>query len=273
MATMLTQRGRRQALPNLLVVGVAAASVVLLFGTFTGGFQAWVPPVESNRVSAAHRQLRFGGMRPEACSELHEEPTAFRQFAAVASAVVLTLFVGIAGVSARETSQDTATKKLMMGGASTGDLGSKKNITRGVVLDEANYSNAKLGKISFQQSQVRNANFTNANLVGASFFDANLTASNFTNADMSNSNLELTRMYNCILDGAILTGSYINGASQMTPKSIDGADFSDVILRKDQQMYLCKIAKGVNPVTKVDTKESLMCDQLPFLKGGIVPGA
>lgn len=42
-------------------------------------------------------------------------------------------------------------------------------------------------------------------------------------------------------------------------KSIEGADFTDALLRKDVQMNLCKIAKGTNPTTGVDTRESLGC--------------
>lgn len=36
-------------------------------------------------------------------------------------------------------------------------------------------------------------------------------------------------------------------------------DWTDAILRRDVQRLLCKIAKGTNPVTNVDTLESLMC--------------
>ncbi len=36
-------------------------------------------------------------------------------------------------------------------------------------------------------------------------------------------------------------------------------DWTDAILRRDVQKQLCKIAKGTNPVTQVDTAESLMC--------------
>ena len=42
-------------------------------------------------------------------------------------------------------------------------------------------------------------------------------------------------------------------------KSIEGADFTDSLLRKDVAMGLCKIAKGTNPTTGVDTRESLGC--------------
>lgn len=36
-------------------------------------------------------------------------------------------------------------------------------------------------------------------------------------------------------------------------------DWTDAILRRDVQRQLCKIARGTNPVTNVDTLESLMC--------------
>ena len=134
-----------------------------------------------------------------------------------------------------------------------------KTVTRGVNLEGADFSNGSFEGVSFQQSILRQANFDGCSLRDASFFDADLSGASFIGADLRGANFELANIRNADFSNANLSGAYIGSTTKLSGVVINGSDWSDTLLRKDQQSFLCNIAQGVNQSTGVDTKESLMC--------------
>ena len=129
-------------------------------------------------------------------------------------------------------------------------------------MDRSDFSKQNLKGVAFQQSIVRDSDFRGSNLVGASFFDATLDGSNFQDAVMTLANVEMAQFNRANLHNTIMKEVYVSGATLFEGVSdIEGSDWSETFLRKDQQKYLCghPTAKGTNPVTGVDTRESLMC--------------
>lgn len=152
--------------------------------------------------------------------------------------------------------------KITTGGASTLQSGRTIAITRGVNLDRSDFSGQDLKGVAFQQSIVRDANFKGTNLVGSSFFDATVDGSDFEGADMSLANVEMAQFNRANLKNAVLHEMYVSGSTLFEGvANIEGSDWSDTFLRKDQQKLLCSLpsAKGTNPTTGIDTRESLMC--------------
>lgn len=94
----------------------------------------------------------------------------------VAAALIVASPAWAAGSGGAESS---ANAKITTGGASTLQSGRTISITRGVNLDNSDFSNTNLKGVAFQQSIVRDTSFKGSNLVGASFFDATLDGSNF----------------------------------------------------------------------------------------------
>lgn len=125
-------------------------------------------------------------------------------------------------------------------------------------LSGQDFSGQDLRKRAYTKAVLRKTNFAGANLTGVSFFSSLAEGANFRGANMALADLESGNFEGADFTNAVLAGAFVNNA-QLQGATITGTDWSDVVLRKDMQKYLCSIADGTNPVTGVDTRESLVC--------------
>lgn len=126
-------------------------------------------------------------------------------------------------------------------------------------LVNADFSGKVLTDDSFTKANLRGANLSRSDLQGVSFFGANLEDAILEASNLSFATLDSARFVNANLKNAVLEGAFAFNAA-FNGAEIDGADFTDVLIRDDMQAILCEAAKGINPTTGRNTRDSLACD-------------
>ncbi|WP_310488390.1 pentapeptide repeat-containing protein [Chamaesiphon sp. VAR_69_metabat_338] len=132
------------------------------------------------------------------------------------------------------------------------------DFSKAILPNDADFTGKDLTGYEFTQATVRNGKFANANLTGVSLIGGNFESADMSGANLTNSLLDTARFTHVNLTNAILVGASTS-VTNFDGAIINGADFTDVMLRKDIQMKLCKIAKGTNPTTGRATRDSLEC--------------
>jgi len=160
----------------------------------------------------------------------------------------------------RSTAAAAAACTLLLGSPVPAALAIPQTSTCATELCDGNdYSGKDLTKEYYTKGSVKFADFTNSNLERVSLFGANLTGAklvgaNLTYADLGQANLTKADLSDARLEGAIVSSTIFDNVT------IVGTDFTDTIIRKDINDYLCSIASGTNPTTGVETRDSLLCE-------------
>lgn len=125
-------------------------------------------------------------------------------------------------------------------------------------LSDKDFSGQSLIQKELTSLDLAGANFSDSDLRGAVFNGVNLHDSNLRRADLSDAMLYVTDLTDADLTEANLNSTMLL-KTRLDGATIEGADFTYATIDRDQLFKLCKYASGTNPVTGVDTRESLEC--------------
>ncbi|NJN63198.1 MAG: pentapeptide repeat-containing protein [Coleofasciculaceae cyanobacterium RL_1_1] len=132
------------------------------------------------------------------------------------------------------------------------------NYEKATLFDQ-DLSSKDLSDSNFTLATLRKCDLHGATLVGLRLFRAKFLEVDLHGADLRYATLDSALFSDSNLNDANLEGAFAYH-TRFEGTTIDGADFTDVLLRDDALDVLCNIATGTNPMTGRNTRDTLMCD-------------
>ena len=141
---------------------------------------------------------------------------------------------------------------LSFAGAAAAEDYTKRDL-KGMDFSGRDLTDSQFNQAVLEEPALSHTNLAGVRMFGAVMKRANLEGANLSYATLDTADFRLANLTNVIFEGAYAFNTRFAGAT------IDGADFTDVLLRPDAEKLLCEVAKGTNPVTGRDTRETLYC--------------